>query len=151
MGVNDTAPRSWDGQVRVTGGQLAAIRDWRPRAVNSVDPQGSWKLSSVKGLNFNWRAWEQMPDVPRQDFVWSQGVVVDVRGQAPQVNVTTPQGNFSFRAAELNANRPASFLNGSVRVHRTPAAEHVSGPSHQTAAESASRKQVGRIMGFRLR
>jgi hypothetical protein len=48
-------------------------------------------------------------------------VELSVKGQAPEVNVKLAQGDFAFKAKDLQTGQPLTFLGGQVRVERLPA------------------------------
>src|SRR5437667_2772788 len=60
FGVTDTAPRAWDGSLKVSGGgETLRIRNWRPRPEDKIDGTRGWSLSTSQGPNFARRPWEE--------------------------------------------------------------------------------------------
>ena len=93
LGVNDKAPRSWNGSVESAGGEVVGVRFWRPRPGYVLTGKTTWTASSTYGPLFQRRAWEEDLIQPTSAPVLAPGLIVDVRG-AGAVNVTTPQGSF---------------------------------------------------------
>ena len=127
FGLLDTKETSWDGSVTVTNGKLLNARDWHPRPENRVDPGGTWKFSTHKGVNYRWRAYENLPDRPVNIYYWTPGVILDIEA-APgaQVRVSTAQGDFAFPLADVRLGRPVEFLEGAAVVERVPTVEKLS-------------------------
>jgi len=125
FGVNDRAPRAWDGRLRVSGGRLLGLRLWRPRPGDQVS-EASWKLASRQGANFVRRVWEPEPPTPVVPYVNSTGVVAELSGEVATVDVTTPHGNFTLTPKSIEPGRPLRVLNGAVRVDRAPSAVRLS-------------------------
>ena len=127
FGLHDAAETRWDGSVSISGGSLVLARDWRPRPENSVDPGGSWELSTRKGVNYNWRAYENIPDRPVHVYFWTPGVVLDVEGSdGAEVHVSTLQGEFRFPLGDVRLGEPLEFLGGAAVVERVPTVEKLS-------------------------
>ena len=60
FGVTDTAPKVWDGSLKVSGGgEALRIRNWRPRPGEKIDGVRGWSLSTYQGPNFARRPWEE--------------------------------------------------------------------------------------------
>ncbi len=132
LGMHDTAETAWDGSASVTGGKLLLARDWHPRPENEVDPSGSWKLSTRKGVNYNWRAYENLPDGEVQLYYWTTGVVLDIESApAAAVRIRTAQGDFGFPLSDARLGRPMEFLGGRVAVDRVPTVEKLSTEDYQ--------------------
>src|SRR5450755_2761375 len=95
FGVTDTAPKSWDGSLTVTGGEALQIRDWHPRPGDRIDGNHGWSLSSRKGINFVRRPWEEEATGGVVPYVNPVGIVVDLKAAAgTSIRVETKQGEF---------------------------------------------------------
>lgn len=124
FGIADTSTTRWDGSVRVQGGTVRSIQGWRFADSDSTDNQRSWKLSTrapvVRG-GAKKGAFKKKggPGGATAD----NGVVVTATLQDPKANfqIETPQGNFSFSAAELPFGEAKVVLDGKARVERVPA------------------------------
>lgn len=146
FGVSDTAARPWDGNVSVQGGEVIALRSWRPHPTDAISGTSSWKLATRKGINFARRAWEQQPLVPPESYYHLPGLIIDVRGAAAQLSFTTNNGNFSVRPADIALGRPRTELNGAVSIDRVPTAQNLTpSASYQHDFPSVSAGKSGEI------
>jgi len=107
LGLKDTEPKDWDGEIQVRGGRVIQIS---PRQTLNARISGSrWSASSrIQGQAMN----QQM-----------RPAVLLVHLDAPaaaNVEVRTKRGNFAFGAADLKLGSPATFLEGAVSVERVP-------------------------------
>ncbi len=124
FGLLDTAETRWDGSVSVSDGELTRISDWHPRPENHVDAGGTWRLSTHKGVNYNWRPYENLPDRPVKTYYWTPGVVLDLRaGPGAEVRIKTVQGEFAFAVGDATLGSPLEFLEGAAVVDRVPTVE----------------------------
>ena len=132
FGLLDTTETRWDGSASVSDGNLLRISDWHPRPENDVAPDGTWKLSTHKGVNYNWRAYENLPDRPVMRYYWTPGVVLDLRA-APgaRVRIETVQGDFAFSVGDARLGNPLEFLDGAAVVERVPTVEKLTTDSHE--------------------
>ena len=132
MGLLDTVETRWDGSASVTGGELVRVQDWRPRPENLVAPDGRWQLSTRVGVNYNWRAYENLPDRHVKPYLWVPGVIVDYRGgDGARIRVETAQGDFDFSAADVKLGHPLEFLGGAAVVDLVPTVERLSGEGEE--------------------
>ncbi|MDE0100789.1 MAG: hypothetical protein OXN89_00270 [Bryobacterales bacterium] len=132
FGLLDTVETHWDGSASVTGGDLVRVYDWRPRPENSVEESGAWRFSTRVGVNYNWRAYENLPDRPVEPYLWTPGVIVEVRGgDGARVRINTAQGEFEFAVADVNLAEPQAFLNGAAVVDLVPTVERLAGEGHE--------------------
>jgi hypothetical protein len=108
LGMKDTEPRSWAGEIRVSEGKVRISAALRP--IDSID--GSrWKLGT--------RRQGQQPVQP---------AVLTATFDAPpaaKVEVETAQGRFAFVLAELELGKPAAFLDGAALAERVPSAQRL--------------------------
>ena len=124
FGLNDMTETAWDGSVSVSSGELVQLRDWHPRPENEITPPNRWKLSTHKGVNYRVANYLHPPNTGVQEYYWTPGVVVDVRGtDGARVRIETAQGNFEFRSREVPLGEPRQFLGGSAVVERVPPTE----------------------------
>jgi hypothetical protein len=137
FGVNDAAPRAWDGSVAVEGGALVAVRNWHPRPGDRVETD-RWTLATRRGPNFQRRAWDDEPsEAPLADTL-TPGIVVDCKtSAATRARFATGNGNFDLRPQELEAGKRVTFLDGAVVVERVPASEVLSAAESQNDAPAA--------------
>ena len=128
FGVTDTAPRAWDGSVSVSGGEITAVRNWRPRPGDKVEGR-NWSLATRSGVNFTLRPWEKQRMAPPEKYPLVPGVVVDVKGSAARLSVSTRNGSFDVDASALQPGRPLAFLGGAVQVDLVPHVQPLSDPA----------------------
>ena len=132
FGLLDTEETRWDGSVSVSDGELLRISDWHPRPENAVSADGTWRLATHKGVNYNWRAYENLPDRPVRTYYWTPGVVLDLRaGPASRVRVKTAQGDFTFSVEEMHLAQPRQYLGGAAVVERVPTVEKLTTDAYE--------------------
>jgi hypothetical protein len=124
VGLSDTEPTEWDGQLQLTQGELVSMVGWHFEEKDAV--QGSsWQCKTRNNI-------APLERYPIQDFAgkykakpmlapWPNGVDVTVKGPAPETTVKLGQGTFSFKAKDIQTGQPSTFLGGKVRVERVPA------------------------------
>ena len=121
FGLLDREQTRWDGSASVANGRLLRVADWHPRPENAVDADGAWRFSTQKGVNYNWRAYENLPDRPVNVYYWTPGVVLEVDGgDGARVEIRTAQGAFSFSLGDVRLAEPLQFLDGAVDVQLVP-------------------------------
>jgi len=127
LGLTDTEPRRWDGELEVSGGEVVNLRLWRPRPGDRIEGTHRWQAVSRQGVNFQKRPWEAEEPVGPQPYILATGIIADMRGSAgTRVRVRTAQGNFELRPFELAPGSPQSYLGGAVVADRVPTAQMVS-------------------------
>ena len=132
FGLNDTTQTVWDGSVSVSSGELVQLRDWHPRPENEIAPPDRWKLSTHKGVNYRVANYLHPPNTGVQEYYWTPGVIVDVRGtDGARVRIETAQGSFEFRSREVPLGEPRQFLGGSAVVERVPPTEKLTGDEYE--------------------
>ncbi len=128
FGLTDKEARAWDGTLSVRGGEILALRNWRPRPGDKIDGKSGWSLQTRRGPNFVRRAWEEEPITEPVPYLWTPGLVVDVKGgAATRVSFETRNGSFEVDPSAL----PARLLGGAVVAERVPTAELLSAPDAQ--------------------
>ena len=146
FGVKDTGPKSWDGSLTVSGGEVLRIRNWRPKPGDRIDGNRAWSLSSRKGTNFARRPWEVEDPHGVVPFVESPGVIVDLKTTpASSVSVETRQGTFVLTPRIVETGKPLAVLGGSVLVDRVPTAQVVSTPDFQNDFATMLSGQNGEV------
>ncbi len=126
FGYQRQAEKTYDGSLRVNGGRLLSLEDWRFLAGDTLQSP-SWKLRIHRTM------FENQPDrpttmpsvVPARNLV-PAGVIATVDGSATSVDVDTAQGKFTIASSQLDYGRPLQFLGGDVIIQRVPGAEQVS-------------------------
>jgi hypothetical protein len=130
LGVQDRAPRSWNGSVEAVGGEVVSLRFWRPRPGYTLTSKTAWTASSSYGPVFQRRPWEEELIEPTAPPVLAPGLIVDVHA-ASALNVTTPQGSFRVDLGTLEAGQTLAYLGGSALVDRVPSTQLLSSPDYQ--------------------
>jgi hypothetical protein len=137
FGATDAAPRDWSGKLSVSGGEIVALRDWRPRPGHAIEGKSTWKMATWKAPNFVKRPWEKPFNEPQLTYIRTVGLLIQVRGSsATRLSLATPQGTFEVSPFVLNLGETRKELSGQILVERVPAIERVS--SGQTDADFAS-------------
>ncbi|HLK57262.1 MAG TPA: hypothetical protein VKU00_11890, partial [Chthonomonadaceae bacterium] len=111
LGRSDKAPTAWDGSISISSGAMTHLEGWRFRAGDRLLPPAGWKASSHAAAGNG-------PNAP----VFPNGIVAVFKA-TPQsdVKVTTPQGTFDFKPADVTSDKPALFLQNAVSVERVAA------------------------------
>ena len=132
FGYLRAAPKSYDGSVAVSGGQLRGLELWRGLQQDSASG-ASWKLQ-VRRLPF-----ENQPDRPNPigggtpgiQNVVPAGLFVTVDSGASQLSFKTAQGAFSVPMRDVVYGRVLHYLDGDVLVERVPAPVQISESAEQ--------------------
>lgn len=126
FGYRRQGEKTYDGSLRVNGGRLLALENWRFLDGDSL--QGSsWKLRMHRMM------FENQPDRPNtmptvvaaRNLV-PAGVIATVEPAATTVDVDTAQGKFQILVRDLDYGRQLHFLDGDVIVQRVPRPAQVS-------------------------
>jgi hypothetical protein len=134
FGLTDTANTKWDGTVTVEPGQVVSIDGWRFQQLDKVDGTTGWKADTRPLTVRRTNAQKQKEkaaggkkkgkaaaaaDGPIAD----NGVVLHLANvtEASVVSVTTPQGKFSFKLADVPYGKILEQLGGAVDIERTAA------------------------------
>ncbi len=125
LGAEDTEPRGWEGEVAVTDGELADLRNWRPRPGDSIT-KPKFKLATRRGVNFVKRPWEPASLEPQRKFILTPGLIADVKGtSATRVTVSSGGREVSFSPFTMKLGSVRDF-GGGITVERIAPARQVS-------------------------
>lgn len=108
FGVTDKEPTNWSGEIVVSAGQILALSGFRLGPKAAVEGTRFFFSSRFAG--------------PQRKQIIAPGLFVTLR--APDdavVRVATKQGEFSFALRDIAFGQPREFLDGRIRVERTPA------------------------------
>ncbi len=145
LGVGDTQPVSWNGEVSVSGGELAGLASLRPRPADTIEG-ATWKLSSWQGPGFWYPAPKPQPVTGRPVNIFNPGLVVDIRSRGrARISLKTDQGDFRVDLGSLPPGRSQRFLGGRVIVDRAVTAQKVSMPEHQNDFASVASGPGGQL------
>ena len=143
FGLTDVEPTAWDGSVKVSGGRVAGLRSWRPRAADRIG-EDSWKLATAPGVMFRYRNWEPEPSLPVPAYLNVAGLFLDVEaGGDARVDIQTVGGNLSFLLSELPPGARHAYLGGAVVVERSATAMSVSDQSFHNGFADVAAGGVG--------
>ena len=131
LGLTDAEPRSWDGSVQISGGEVIGMRSWRPRAADRIEGT-KWSLGTTPGVKFQFRNWEPEPSAPVPDYVYTPGLFMTIQGgNDARLTLNTNQGAVSFRAGDVPTGERKLLLNGAVSIERAVPADSVSGAGYE--------------------
>ncbi len=128
FGVDDPAGEAWDGSLSVRAGEILGIDPHRQEPPDRILPQGGWKLRTQ-----DVRVMLRSTVVPGPEPAYSEEPMPKgmwVRGSgstATSVEVTTAQGDFSFKPMALEFGPWTRALGGRVAIQRTPPGTDLSG------------------------
>jgi hypothetical protein len=124
FGLTDTGNTVWDGSISVSPGAVERIDGWRFQENDRVLDTSGWKASTRpltvrRSNNPKTKAKKKQAGALMAD----NGVFVVLRDVTEQslVQVKTPQGNFSFRLAEVGYGKVLEKLGGNVDIERVAA------------------------------
>lgn len=124
LGLGDSEPTVWDGRVEVSPGEIFGVSGYRFEKLDAVKGTDAWNASTrtpqgaVKPRGNNPK---KLGAAKQMGPIFENGVFVklkDVTGESA-VKVTTEQGEFTFKVAELKWGASLSLLDGRVAAQRT--------------------------------
>jgi hypothetical protein len=118
FGMNDAEPATWDGNIRLSEGEVAGIEGWQFGAADAVEGKNGWKLATRFSPAGYRESLQQLPHGP----MYPNGFVVSLTGvtEAAEAQVHTAQGDFSFRLRDAPWGETKNYLNGRVELRRVP-------------------------------
>ncbi|MCL5744722.1 MAG: hypothetical protein M1541_12475, partial [Acidobacteria bacterium] len=132
VGLKDTEAKSWQGNVSVTGGELAGLAGWRFSQNDRATPDGKFSFDTKIGqmenqlltaFPFGQTDWGS-PDAKR---LIPEGLIVRVRGDgAGRVKIQTGTDSIEFASADVPFGKPLAVLGGNGMVERLPLEERLS-------------------------
>ncbi|MDB6137832.1 MAG: hypothetical protein JWO94_904 [Verrucomicrobiaceae bacterium] len=136
LGLGDKEPMAWDGSVKVTAGKLVDVSGWRFERQDHLVGRDGWqagtrptavqgRANNPKKLGMAKRAQQNLGPIAEN------GVFVRLQGVTDEsvVEVTTQQGNFSFKIGDVKYGDPLELLDGRAAATRTAV------PGRQLSAE----------------
>ena len=134
LGEKAEAVESWDGSIRVSGGELAALEERHFSQADRLTAGNKWIASTreerIRGfprVNYNEMSPAELPPTQYSPV----GLFAAIRGDgSARVAVKTRQGDFSFRLSELS-HEAKSFLDGRATATLTPAVEKLSSEEYE--------------------
>jgi hypothetical protein len=119
LGVTDENPTQWDGSATARGADIQSVDGWRFERPDAVSGH-SWKASSRQPRLFNNGGQFDLKGMERP--VVTNGIVVRLSKSDAntELAVTTTQGSFTVRMANLAYGKAISELNGRVSIDLLP-------------------------------
>ena len=115
FGVGQTEPTEWDGSIEASGARILNVRGWREAETDRVDGT-SWKLSTRRvALTRGNRNVSRYPALENGVYVRAETTDADA-----SFRVKTTQGEFAFRAADVDLGAPGLYLDGKASVEQVP-------------------------------
>ncbi len=137
LGLTDKTPTKWDGTVSAKGARITGIEPWRFEGEDALAGGGnSWNLSTHPIRLFGGANQQGTPPVV------ANGVVVWVDGDdSGSLDVTTVNGNFSIRLADIPFGKTVQALGGRAAADRIPMASRIgASPQEQDYPAAAGGK-----------
>ena len=146
LGEKAEAVESWDGSIRVSGGELVRLEERHFMGQDQFSEPNSWRASTreeqIRGfprVNYN----EMSPAVLPPTQYSPVGLFATVSGdESTSLRVRTKQGNFSFRLGDL-AGGAKAFLDGRAVIGITPTVERLSSEEYEDDEAAATRVSEG--------
>jgi hypothetical protein len=115
LGVTDSGPTRWDGTVSVHNGGSITLQPWRFEGVDSFNGQ-VFHLTTHPARLFGGATPAGASPIVANGFL----VGLENTNESSQVDITTSQGDFSFKASDIVYGTPLYKLGGRVFVDRVP-------------------------------
>ncbi|HEY3787378.1 MAG TPA: hypothetical protein VGL71_00930, partial [Urbifossiella sp.] len=124
LGMKETDPTDWSGEINVTPGSVSSIRGWR-WAQGDNAKGNTWKVRTRHAVAQGAKQ--------KQGPVLDSGIVVTLNDLTPdsKVAVKTAAGEFAFNVADVPYGKRLNELKGHVEIERVPAVVAVA----QTASD----------------
>src|SRR5262245_7055498 len=123
FGLKDEKPGKWDGQVEVTGGEVAALEGWRFEGKEEVTGKSAWKCETHEYIAPGERYQLETPGEPKPKAKlqpWPNGITLTVRGNKPIIKVTFGDRPIEVDAEKIKLGEPQKYLGDQVQVERLP-------------------------------
>ena len=123
LGLTDTEPTEWDGEIRVDRGRLLKLIGRELRVEDVVHPPNRWEASSRPGFEIGKRLmYEEYFSTPDEHRILEPSVYAFLDASpGARVTVDTQQGMFDFRVSDLGVGDTKTYLGGRASVERTVA------------------------------
>ncbi len=146
LGERAEAVESWDGSIRVSGGELVGLEERHFMADDELSSPVAWQVSTrqeqIRGfarVNYNEMSPAELPPTQYSPV----GLFAVISGDvSTSVRIRTKQGNFSFRLGEL-AGGAKAFLDGRATAAVTPTAERLSSEEYEDDEAAVTRVAEG--------
>jgi hypothetical protein len=132
LGLKDTVPKPWLGEVTVAGAALDSVSGWRFSQADKAGPGGRFDFTTkvgplenqlASGQKYGQTDWNDA----RIRRLIPQGLIVRTRGgDGGRIRFESGSGNFEFAAGELPLGKVIFVLGGNGSVERLPIEEKLS-------------------------
>src|SRR5689334_14673663 len=132
FGLKDSQPKSWDGKISVTGGEILSLEGWRSDPADRSSADGSFAFSTKIGLledQLRPGSYFGQTGYDTQSYrhLIPQGLLLKLRGSGTAtVRIESAGGGFSFQTDQIDWVAPAPFLDGNASVERLPMEQKIS-------------------------
>ena len=142
FGTGETSVTRWDGNLKVTAGELVELIGYEMGIEDVIHPPRRWELSTRPAFPFSRRNHDEdiLVDLPPETHLTPRFYVY-VRGSAAtEVAFETAQGDFALKVGDLGEAGTATFLDGRAAVARVPIAvlmgREDTGPAHERLTDN---------------
>ncbi|MCP5109659.1 MAG: hypothetical protein GY953_02365, partial [bacterium] len=103
LGIGDKQQTTWDGSLRVTGGELVKLAGYEMRIGDFVHPPRRWEAATREAFSFQRRPHDEgyLVDMPEPVFLTPRFLLYLRGGDSTETAISTPQGDFTFRVSEI--------------------------------------------------
>ena len=126
FGIKDAVPQTWDGSLSIDKGEIVDLRGHQFKEGESIGPDHSWVARTDPWVRPTGGMHPHELPFPHVTRVQTVGVTLYYR--APEdatVSVSTVNGDFFFRPADLPPSDAMHILSTKVEVRRVPPVEAV--------------------------
>ncbi len=128
MGVGDKQPVSWNGDLRVTDGEIFAVEGYRFELPDRVLPQGGWQMRTETVRILHGSTLAGHGPAPGETRILPKGLLVRGAGNSStRLAVRTERGEFNVSPMRLAFGSPSPHLDNRVEVLRLPPATDLGG------------------------
>jgi hypothetical protein len=144
FGLTDSQPRSWEGSIRVEGGQLLSLDGWQFGAGDDVRSNGAWKFATRNETYWH-SPWERsLFPTKNQEKMTAKGLVLHTTSSA-RIHLITQQGSFTFSPSEVTWSTAKEFAAGDIVATRSPVPVRLTPGSPAEDYPSLSEAQDGAL------
>jgi hypothetical protein len=134
FGLTDSQPRTWNGRISATGGEIVSLEGWRSDPKDHASADGSFAFTTKIGLLED----QTRPgsyfgqtgyDNQSYQHLIPQGLLLKLRGGGTAtVRIESAAGSFAFQTDQIGWGARFPFLDGNASVERLPMEAKISSP-----------------------
>ncbi len=137
LGLGDREQTKWDGSATARGTDIKLVEPWRFDDGDAINGS-SWRVSTHPIRLFGGQN--------QQKTIVANGLILTLEETSnAEVDVTTAQGNFTFRLRDIPYGKSINALNGRVMVDRIPAASQITSSSEEQDYPVAATDKSGNV------